>query len=88
MTVRFNPGRIDPTNIAWNSSRKSLVAVWERVGGRGERLFTINVHHTSKDGGTSEQGNARPPVNAGAAQRTAQVQLAAVSPSVTIFKPL
>ncbi|KAF8527494.1 DNase I-like protein [Hysterangium stoloniferum] len=75
--LTFNPGRIDPTNAAWLDSRKSLAAVWERVGGNGERLFTVNVHHTAKLGGTSEQGNPRPPVNEGVDQRTAQVGLVA-----------
>ncbi|KAF8527538.1 DNase I-like protein [Hysterangium stoloniferum] len=72
---RFNPGRIQPNDTAWLASRKSLAAVWERVGGNGERLFTVNVHHTAKLGGSSEQGNLRPPVNEGVDQRTAQVAL-------------
>ena len=75
----FNPGRIDPTNAAWNSSRKPLVAHWETPS--GTRFFTINLHLTAKLGGTSTQGDARPPINTGVAQRTSQVKVVAVSRS-------
>lgn len=75
----FNPGRIDPTNAAWNSSRKPLVAHWETPS--GTRFFTVNLHLTAKLGGTSTQGDARPPINAGVDQRTSQVKTVAVSRS-------
>ncbi|GAP85686.1 putative endonuclease exonuclease phosphatase family protein [Rosellinia necatrix] len=89
--LRYNPGLIDPTNAAWTDSRKPLVAAWELVGraaaaatqkgkGKGKTpkpLFTINVHLTSKGGSTSLHGDARPPVNGGAGQRTAQAEAAA-----------
>ncbi|KAF8160082.1 Endonuclease/exonuclease/phosphatase [Pholiota molesta] len=69
--LNFNPGRIDPTNGVWNSSRKPLVAHWETPSGHD--FFTINVHLESKDGGSSTQGNARPPVNLPVEKRTGQV---------------
>lgn len=78
-TRRFNPGRIDPTNEAWDASRKPLVAAWETPS--GARFFTINLHLTSKGGSSSSQGDARPPVNGGVDQRASQVAAVAVSSS-------
>ncbi|KAJ3485535.1 hypothetical protein NLI96_g4901 [Meripilus lineatus] len=75
VTFTFNPGRIDPTNVAWDSSRKPLVVAWDTPS--GQRLFTINVHLVSKLGSSSTQGNSRPPVNAGIDQRTNQVETVA-----------
>ncbi|KAJ7601134.1 Endonuclease/exonuclease/phosphatase [Mycena floridula] len=69
--LTFNPGRIDPTNAAWNASRKPLVAQWLTSG--GQTLFTINLHLTSKGGSSSTQGDARTPVNLPVVQRTNQV---------------
>lgn len=86
---RFNPGRIDPTNIAWNVSRKPLVAAWETTN--GQRFFTIDVHDASKsDGGSSVQGDPRPPLNSDIDQRTLQVQTIAVRLSLhqnTAYRP-
>lgn len=79
-TLKFNPGRIDPTNPAWTASRKPLVAQWEMIGdyGRGEHtFFTVNVHFGSKGGSSSIQGDARPPVNGGVDDRQAQAELTA-----------
>ncbi|KAK0478913.1 Endonuclease/exonuclease/phosphatase [Armillaria novae-zelandiae] len=70
-TLSLNPGRIDPTNDAWEDSRKPLVAEWETS--LGAKLFTINVHFASKGGSTSTQGDPRPPVNSPIEQRTNQV---------------
>ena len=73
----FNPGRIDPTNVAWNSSRKPLVAQWQTTS--GHQFYTINVHDASKSGGGSSiQGAPRPPINSDVDQRTAQVKVIAV----------
>lgn len=71
--LTFNPGRIDPTNAAWNASRKPLVAQWRLSC--GSELFTINLHLTSKGGSSSTQGDARPPVNLPVDQRTSQVEI-------------
>lgn len=78
----LNPGRIDPNNTAWQDSRKPLAAVWESIlpGSTGKRFFTVNLHLISKDGSTTAQGNARPPVNLGIQERTSQVESVAVSP--------
>ncbi|KAK5703855.1 hypothetical protein LTR97_002868 [Elasticomyces elasticus] len=72
--LSFNPGRIDPLNEAWEASRKPLIAAWETLDGKN-KFFTVNVHWTSKGGGSSLQGDARPPVNGGVAQRNAQAQI-------------
>ncbi|KAI0050405.1 DNase I-like protein [Auriscalpium vulgare] len=69
--LTFNPGRIDPNNTAWQASRKPLVAQWQTPS--GHKFYTINHHGTSKSGSASTQGDARPPVNLGVDQRTAQV---------------
>lgn len=69
--LKYNPGRIDPTNSAWNISRKPLAAHWQTP--TGERFFTVNVHFASKGGSSSSQGDARPPVNGVVEGRTAQV---------------
>ncbi|GLB38484.1 putative endonuclease/Exonuclease/phosphatase family protein [Lyophyllum shimeji] len=73
--LNFNPGRIEPTNGAWNSSRKPLVAHWETPS--GQKLFTINVHLASKGGSSSSEGDARPPVNSPLEARTSQISLVA-----------
>ncbi|RDB17941.1 hypothetical protein Hypma_000907 [Hypsizygus marmoreus] len=73
--LNFNPGRIDPTNGAWNASRKPLVANWQTT--KGHKLFTINVHLASKGGSSSTQGDARPPVNSPLEARTNQIALVA-----------
>ncbi|BCS23412.1 endonuclease/exonuclease/phosphatase family protein [Aspergillus puulaauensis] len=74
--LKFNPGLIDPGNEAWDASRKPLAAAWETVDGQN-KLFTVNVHLSSKGGGSPIQGDARPPVNGGVEQRTAQAEVVA-----------
>lgn len=79
-TLKYNPGRIDPTNEAWTASRKPLVAQWEVLGKKGKSegsFFTVNVHFGSKGGSSSLQGDARPPVNGGVDDRQAQAELTA-----------
>ena len=49
----------------------------------GQRFFTINLHLASKSGSPSVQGDARPPPNLGVAQRTSQVEVVAVSLSLS-----
>ncbi|KAG6900178.1 hypothetical protein C0993_001890 [Termitomyces sp. T159_Od127] len=74
-TLNFNPGRIDPTNAAWDASRKPLVAQWQTPS--GSTLFTVNVHLTSKGGSSSNWGDARPPVNLPVDVRMEQISLVA-----------
>ncbi|KIX09484.1 uncharacterized protein Z518_00564 [Rhinocladiella mackenziei CBS 650.93] len=75
-TLKYNPGRIDPANAAWDESRKPLAAEWETVKDKST-IFTVNVHFTSKGGSSSIEGDARPPVNGGVDQRLAQADLTA-----------
>ncbi|KAF9895284.1 hypothetical protein FE257_000188 [Aspergillus nanangensis] len=74
--LNYNPVLLDPTNTAWDSSRKPLAAAWETLDGQN-RFFTVNVHFSSKGGGSSIQGDARPPVNGGIGQREAQARVVA-----------
>ncbi|KIW27630.1 uncharacterized protein PV07_07355 [Cladophialophora immunda] len=73
-SLKYNPGRIDPTNPAWQDSRKPLAAEWETVKDKST-LFTVVVHFTSKDGSSSIEGDPRPPVNLGVDQRNAQANV-------------
>ncbi|KAI0317511.1 DNase I-like protein [Amylostereum chailletii] len=86
LALSFNPGRIDPTNAAWTSSRKPVVAHWQTAS--GQTFFTVDHHGTSKGGSTSLQGNPRPPVNLGVDQRTLQVEtIAAFIQSILDLDP-
>ncbi|KAI0259811.1 DNase I-like protein [Gloeopeniophorella convolvens] len=85
--LTFNPGRIDPNNSAWVSSRKPLVAHWQTPS--GHRFFTINHHGTAKSGSSSSEGDARPPVNLLVEQRSAQVlEIAGMVQSILRLDPL
>jgi len=72
----LNPGRIDPANPAWHSTRKPLVGGWRTPSGK--EFYTINVHLSSKGGSSSTQGDARPPVNLPVDTRRQQVAIVAV----------
>lgn len=76
--LKYNPGLIDPSNAAWDNSRKPVVAQWRAVQGGKKPFFTVNVHFTSKGGSTSLHGDARPPVNKGVDKRTVQADVTAV----------
>ncbi|OTB04842.1 hypothetical protein M426DRAFT_320425 [Hypoxylon sp. CI-4A] len=75
--LKYNPGYVDPLSEAWTDSRKPLAAAWELADGTGKTLFTVNVHWTSKGGSSSLHGDARPPVNGGVDERTAQGEVTA-----------
>lgn len=77
--LKFNPGRIDPANSAFDNSRKPLAAMWKPVKGTGKAFFTVNVHMGSKGGSSTLHGDARPPVNKGVEKRTRQNEATAVS---------
>ncbi|KZT73124.1 DNase I-like protein [Daedalea quercina L-15889] len=84
LALSYNPGRIDPTNAAWEEARKPVAAAWQTS--TGERFYTVNVHYSSKHDSSSVQGDARPPVNGKSEQRAAQVNVTAtfVSSLLTI----
>lgn len=65
-TLTLNPGRIDPTNGAFNSSRKPLAAQFVF---QGEAVIVIANHWNSKSGDTPLFGATQPPVNSSEIQR-------------------
>ncbi|WP_265443945.1 lamin tail domain-containing protein [Flexivirga meconopsidis] len=68
-SITFSPGRIDPTNPAWDDSRKPLVGQFEW---QGKPLFVIANHFNSKGGDDSIMGRFQPPVRGSETQRNAQ----------------
>ncbi|KAJ3267609.1 hypothetical protein HDU76_011713, partial [Blyttiomyces sp. JEL0837] len=72
LTLMYNPGRIDPYNSAWDSTRRSLAVAFEF---RGERIFMINNHMSSKGGSDAAFGNRQPPTNGALAKRLAQAKV-------------
>ncbi|KAH7629847.1 Endonuclease/exonuclease/phosphatase [Sordaria sp. MPI-SDFR-AT-0083] len=75
-SLKYNPGRIDPSNAAWEATRKPLVAEWIAKDG-SKSFFTVNVHFSSKGGGTSVHGDVRPPINGAVEKRTEQAEITA-----------
>ena len=69
-----SPGRIAPTNSAFNSSRKPLVGEFS-FGGR--TLFVIANHFNSKGGDYPLSGRFQPPVLSSEIQRNLQADLVA-----------
>ncbi|MFD5022149.1 chitobiase/beta-hexosaminidase C-terminal domain-containing protein, partial [Paenibacillus sp. NPDC058367] len=64
--LTYNPGRIDPTNAAFASSRKPLAAQF--IFG-GEKVIVIANHFNSKGGDNGPFGNVQPPVLSSETQR-------------------
>lgn len=71
-SLTLNPGRIDPTNAAFNSSRKPLAAEFTF---QGEEVIVINNHFNSKGGDEPLFGKNQPPFLESEAQR---VQIATI----------
>jgi predicted extracellular nuclease len=67
-----SPGRIDPTNTAWNASRKPLVGEFTY---HGETVFVIANHFNSKGGDQPLFGHSQPPARVTEAQRHNQAQV-------------
>lgn len=65
-SLTLNPGRIDPTNSAFNSSRKPLAAEFTF---QGEEVVVINNHFNSKGGDQPLFGKNQPPYLESEAQR-------------------
>ena len=82
--LKYNPGRIAPSDSAWNASRKPLAAMWKAKGAK-KPFFTVNVHWSSKGGSTSLHGDVRPPVNGVVANRLRQAELTGVSQQFSSF---
>jgi predicted extracellular nuclease len=67
-----SPGRVAPTETAWNSSRKPLAGEFMF---RGQKLFLIANHFNSKGGDHPLYGRFQPPVRSSEIQRHQQAQL-------------
>ena len=67
-----SPGRIDPLNSAFNSSRKPLAGEFRM---RGEKVFVIANHFSSKGGDDPLFGRFQPPQRSSEVARHAQAQV-------------
>jgi uncharacterized repeat protein (TIGR01451 family) len=70
--LSFSPGRIDPTNPAFNDSRKPLVGEFLFDG---HKLFVVVNHFNSKGGDDALFGRTQPPVLYSEVQRNQQAQV-------------
>jgi uncharacterized protein len=70
--LTFSPGRIDPTNPAFDASRKPLVGEFRY---RDRTLFVIANHFNSKGGDDPLFGRFQPPTRITEVQRHAQAQV-------------
>ncbi|WP_419955367.1 chitobiase/beta-hexosaminidase C-terminal domain-containing protein [Neobacillus niacini] len=64
--LTLNPGRIDPTNTAFNGSRKPLAAQFDF---QGESIIVVANHFNSKGGDQPLMGKNQPPVLSSEIQR-------------------
>ncbi|MFE7217041.1 endonuclease/exonuclease/phosphatase family protein [Streptomyces sp. NPDC057611] len=67
--LSFSPGRINPSNSAWNSSRKPLVGEFTF---QGKTLFVIANHFNSKGGDQPLNARVQPPTRSSETQRAQQ----------------
>ncbi|MET9848634.1 endonuclease/exonuclease/phosphatase family protein [Streptomyces ossamyceticus] len=67
--LTLSPGRIDPANAAWTNSRKPLVGEFSF---RGESVFVIANHFSSKGGDQSLHSQFQPPKRSSETQRHLQ----------------
>lgn len=80
-----SPGRIDPTNVAFNSSRKPLVGEFLF---NGRTVYAIVNHFNSKGSDNSLMGRYQPPVRSSEVQRTQQATIVAnFVQSITAIDP-
>ena len=69
--LSFSPGRVDPQNPAFISTRKSLAV---ELRAHGKKLFAIVNHFSSKTGDHPLFGRFQPPVRSSEIARHAQAQ--------------
>jgi predicted extracellular nuclease len=72
--LSLSPGRVEPGNSAWTSSRKPLAAEFTY---NGHKLFVITNHFNSKGGDQGLFGPQQPPVLSSEVQRIQQAALVA-----------
>ncbi|MGV3755326.1 MAG: immunoglobulin domain-containing protein [Verrucomicrobiota bacterium] len=70
--LSLSPGRIDPSNTAFNSSRKPLAGEFEF---NGKKIFAIVNHFNSKGGDQPLFGSTQPPVLSSEVQRMQQANV-------------
>jgi len=70
--LSFSPGRIDPTNAAFNASRKPLAGEFLF---NGHHLFVVVNHFNSKGGDQPLEGHFQPPTRSSEVQRHQQAQI-------------
>ena len=70
--LSFSPGRVDPTNSAFNASRKPLAGEFTF---NGQKLFVIGNHFNSKGGDDPLFGRFQPPTLSSETQRNQQAQI-------------
>jgi len=68
-SLTLSPGRIDPTNPVWNSSRKPLVGEFKF---NGKKVFVIANHFDAKLGDQNADGRFQYPAQSSATQRAGQ----------------
>ena len=67
--LSLNPGRVDPTNPAWTSSRKPLAGEFLF---HGRKVIVVANHFNSKGGDQSADGRFQPPDRSSEVQRGQQ----------------
>jgi uncharacterized protein len=72
--LTFSPGRIDPANAAWSTSRKPLAGEFLF---HGTHVFAIVNHFNSKGGDQPLMGHFQPPTRSSETQRHQQAHLVA-----------
>jgi predicted extracellular nuclease len=70
--LTLSPGRVDPANPVWTSSRKPLVGQFRF---RGTDVFVIANHFNSKGGDQSADGRFQFPEQSSTVQRAGQAQV-------------
>jgi predicted extracellular nuclease len=70
--LTLSPGRIDPTNPVWTTSRKPLAGEFEF---RGRKVFVIANHFNSKGGDQNADGRFQFPAQSSTVQRAGQAQV-------------
>jgi predicted extracellular nuclease len=70
--LALSPGRIDPTNSVWTTSRKPLAGEFTF---RGTTVLVIANHFNSKGGDQSADGRFQFPAQSSAVQRAGQAQV-------------
>jgi predicted extracellular nuclease len=70
--LSISPGRVDPTNDAWQDSRKPLAGEFVF---RGQTVFVIANHFNSKGGDQPTHGRYQPPTRSSEVQRGKQAQV-------------